>query len=148
MHDVQKASVFSTSNQTVDPKETSLDVLLLLDALTKSQSENETLQERILFLTKQIEELRSQPKTSQVDYDVLAEKVIQRVQNALPTPQLQQLDQIEDLLQMLNRMRTADDAAIPGDCIEIATRPDHEAEVADQLHAIRDEIQRLSAAQF
>lgn len=145
MGDEQRAEVVSGGDQTVDPASATFDVLHLLEALAKAQSENETLQERVLFLTKQIEDLRSQPQALEVDYDVLAEKVVQRVQTEMPTPQLQKLDQIEDLLQMLDRMRTADDRATSGEGSDIAGRPDHETEVADQLHAIRDEIQRLSA---
>jgi len=148
MLDLRSDNAVSTADQTVELAQTSLETLNLIDALAKARLENEALQERVLFLVRQIEELRSLTRPVEFDYDKLADKVFQRVQASVPTPQLQQLDEIEDLLQILEKMKASSfyQHDEEGDSTTSQQQLSHEFEVADQLKAIREEIQRLSAS--
>jgi transcriptional regulator of heat shock response len=146
MRDLQRDAAFSAPEQTAECVQSSLKQLSLLETLAKVQQENEALHARVVFLTKQIEELRSLSRPAEFDYEKLADKVFERVQASVPVPRLHQLDQIEDLLQMLEDMKVADTNAAHRESASDAQSPSHEIEVSDQLQAIREQIQKLSVA--
>lgn len=146
MRDLQRDAAFSAPEQTAECVQSSLEQLSLLETLAKAQQENEALHARVLFLTKQIEELRSNTRSAEFDYEKLADKVFERVQASVPVPRLQQLDQIEDLLQMLEDMKASEAETADRESASDAQSPSHEIEVSAQLQAIREQIQKLSVA--